>query len=119
MAEYFNVTEVTINNWKKKYPNFFKSLKRGKDIADNKVIASLFERATGYSHPDVHISNFQGDITITPIIKHYPPEVTACIYWLINRQPDNWKKNGKDYSENSNTPNVIDFKFSVINENKS
>jgi hypothetical protein len=23
--------------------------------------------------------------------KHYPPDVTACIFWLKNRQPEKWR----------------------------
>jgi hypothetical protein len=72
LAGFFGVCEDTINNWKKVYPQFFESLKKGKDIADQKVVQSLYQRALGYSHPEVHISNFRGKITITPIIKHYP-----------------------------------------------
>lgn len=51
----------------------------------------MFERATYYSHPDTHISNFQGDITVTPLTKHYPPDTTACIFWLKNRKPKDWR----------------------------
>ena len=87
----FNVATKTIDNWKDKYPGFLRSLKAGKEIADNQVVRSLFQRATGYSHPDVHISNHKGDITVTPIIKHYAPDTTACIFWLKNRDKDNWR----------------------------
>lgn len=91
MAEVFGVTEQTLNNWKKKFPQFFESLKKGKKIADQKVVQSLYQRALGYSHPDVHISSYEGDITVTNIIKHYPPDTAACFIWLKNRDPENWK----------------------------
>ncbi len=91
LAKIFNVTEQTINNWKKDYPEFFESLKEGKFLADSKVEASLFQRACGYSHPEIHISNFQGQITKTPIIKHYPPDPTSMIFWLKNRRKDKWR----------------------------
>jgi hypothetical protein len=91
IAKLYGVTEKTVNNWKKEYPDFFQSLKHGKEIADAAVERCLFERATGYSHPDTHISNYQGDITITDIIKHCPPDVTAQIFWLKNRNPGQWR----------------------------
>jgi transcriptional regulator with XRE-family HTH domain len=91
IASIFNVTEQTLNNWKKDFPQFFESLKKGKEIADQKVVQSLYQRALGYSHPEVHISNFQGEITKTNIIKHYPPDTTACIFWLKNRDKENWR----------------------------
>ena len=92
IAGFFKVREKTINNWKKIHPEFLQSLKRGKDEFDSDVIeASLVKRASGYSHPDVHISNYQGKITVTPIIKHYPPDPTSMIFWLKNRRPDRWR----------------------------
>jgi hypothetical protein len=26
-----------------------------------------------------------------PYIEHVPPDVTACIFWLKNRDPQNWR----------------------------
>jgi hypothetical protein len=26
-----------------------------------------------------------------PIRKYYPPDTTACIFWLKNRKPDEWR----------------------------
>ena len=91
LADFFNVKEQTINNWKKDHSEFFEAIKRGKSQKDDQVEQSLFERATGYSHPDTHISNYQGKITKTEIIKHYPPEVVAIIFWLKNRRSDQWR----------------------------
>lgn len=89
IADFFGVQEKTINNWKKKYPLFLQSIKRGKIKADAEVAEALFHRACGYSHPDVHISNYQGDITVTDITKHYPPDTAAGFIWLKNRA--GWK----------------------------
>lgn len=36
LGDFFNVTEQTINNWKKDFPSFFESIKRGKIDADAK-----------------------------------------------------------------------------------
>ena len=101
LADLWGVTLQTVTNWKKKYPLFFASLKKGKEVSNNQVVKSLYQRATGYSHPEVHISNYQGDVTITNIVKHYPPSEVACIYWLNNRDPENWR-NRKESDESSN-----------------
>ncbi|MCJ7483893.1 MAG: hypothetical protein MUO31_13120 [Thermodesulfovibrionales bacterium] len=89
MAEVFEVSEATLNTWKKKHPLFLESLKKGKVQADAEVAKALFRRACGYSHPDVHISNFQGKITVIDITKHYPPDTAAAFIWLKNRA--GWK----------------------------
>ena len=91
MAEFFGVAVSTVAKWKVDFPDFSDALKAGKAIADSRVVRSLYERATGYSHPDVHVSNFQGEITVTQLTKHYPPDTTACIFWLKNRQKEGWR----------------------------
>jgi hypothetical protein len=91
LADFFGVKEWTINRWKAEYPEFSHSLKLAKDEADNRVEQSLYRRALGYSHDAVHVSNFKGDVTLTPIVEHYPPDTTACIFWLKNRRPDMWR----------------------------
>ena len=91
MAEFFGVCERTLNYWKKKHPKFLQALKRGKDIADAEVCKSLFKRATGYSHPEDKIFNNNGEALIVPTTKHYPPDSTAMIFWLSNRQRALWR----------------------------
>jgi hypothetical protein len=91
LADFFKIAESTLNLWKLQHAEFSEALKLGKDEADKRVEQSLYHRALGYSHPDVHISNFQGDVTLTPITKVYPPETTACIFWLKNRNPEAWR----------------------------
>lgn len=91
LCDFFSIDEKTLNNWKKQFPLFFQSLKVGKAMADAQVEAALFQRAVGYSIPDVHVSSYEGVITITPIIKHFAPDTTAQIFWLKNRQPKKWR----------------------------
>ena len=91
IAELFGVDEKTVITWRKTYPEFLQSVKKAKAISDDKVEHSLFERATGYSVLDVHISTYEGEVIKTPIIKHYPPDPTSMIFWLKNRRPDEWR----------------------------
>lgn len=91
LADFFGVAEKTIDNWKGKYPEFLQSIKESKDYMDCKVERSLYERATGYSHPEDKIFNSNGSPLIVPTIKSYPPETTAAIFWLKNRQSEKWR----------------------------
>lgn len=91
MAEFFGVAISTLNLWKVKHPEFSESLSIGKEIADNRVVSSLYQRAMGYSHPDVDIRVVDGQVVQTELIKHYPPDATAMIFWLKNRDPSNWR----------------------------
>jgi hypothetical protein len=103
LADFFEVTETTINNWKTDYPKFFESIKKGKEIADANVADRLYQRAMGYTHPELITATFQGKITDTmEVEKHYPPDPTAAIFWLKNRQKERWRD--KQEQEISNPP---------------
>lgn len=91
MAGVWGVDETTINEWKKVHPDFSQSINDGKLAADAEIAGSLYRRAKGYSHPDVHISSYEGEITITDIVKHYPPDTQAASLWLRNRQSSKWR----------------------------
>ena len=90
IAEVLDLTEQTINNWKK-IPEFFEALKENKAEADELVELSLFERAVGYSHPEEKVFQYEGEIITHETIKHYPPEPVACFFWLKNRKPKEWR----------------------------
>jgi len=90
LANFFDVAESTLNLWKKKYPEFSESLWRGKQIADAEVALSLYHRACGYQHQEIHISSYQGTIIKTKVVKQYPPDTGAATLWLKNRQPEKW-----------------------------
>lgn len=95
------VDERTLTNWKAQ-PEFVSALKRGKDWADSQVIKSLYQRAIGYDHEDTYFSSYLGVVTETPYTKHHAPEVLAGIYWLNNRQKEDWKQR-QDITSNGET----------------
>lgn len=86
IADFFEVTEQTINNWKSDYPEFFESIKRGKIIADAEVAESLFKKATGFTNEEVKIFQSDGKPLIVPFTAYYPPDTAAINIWLKNRR---------------------------------
>ena len=109
LADFFGVSEQTLNKWKQWHPDFVEALKDGKQLADANVAESLYHRAIGYEHPDVHISNYQGAITITPIVKRYPPDTIACIFWLKNRRIDLWRANPEEGNDKNSNDRIAGF----------
>lgn len=92
LADFFEVSEVTINAWKNEFPEFLKSIKAGKQQADANVAGRLYKRALGFVAPDIITAQKDGVITdMKEIQKHYPPDTTAAIFWLKNRQPKLWR----------------------------
>jgi hypothetical protein len=100
-ADFFNVEEKTINNWKKREPEFLQSIKTGKIEADTKVAESLYKRALGYKYDEVYFEKVDNKVNleITPnemittdtykkkiVTKELPPDVAAVNIWLKNRR---------------------------------
>lgn len=47
IAHNIGISEQTLNVWKKSYPSFSESLKRGKEVVDRLVENALLKKATG------------------------------------------------------------------------
>jgi len=66
---------------------------RGKESADERVVRSLYARATGYEYDAVKIfCNKDGKVTKVKYREHLAPDTTACIFWLKNRRKDLWRE---------------------------
>lgn len=108
LSRLFEVDVATIGNWKNSRPEFLESIKRGKDIADAEVADRLYQRAMGYEHDDVElkvVSLGQGigsEVQEVPVRKYYPPDPTAAIFWLKNRQKEKWRDKQEVESFNVN-----------------
>jgi transcriptional regulator with XRE-family HTH domain len=94
VAELLGVSEVTINQWKLQHQDFALAMRVGKAPADDRVESSLYHRAVGYTYDSVKI--FLDRDTKKPIYapyrEHVPPDVAACLRWLMVRRPDEWRE---------------------------
>ena len=94
LAEFFDVSEVTLRSWKKKQPDFLLAMRKGKAIADAKVAHSLYNRAIGITVEELRETvTKDGQIIALKTTKQIPGDVQAQRFWLKNRQPDKWKEN--------------------------
>jgi transposase-like protein len=115
IADFFSVSTRTLNTWKKQYPEFLHSLKRGKEQADANVVSALYSRATGFvKHGLEEVFQHSGKIVRAEVSKYYPPEVTAGIFWLKNRQPDKWREKQTQVLENPDGTPLTGGKTTVI-----
>ena len=67
IASNMNISRSTLNEWKKKYSDISDTLKKGKEIVDYEVENALLQSA------------LKGN-------------VTAQIFWLKNRKPNEWRE---------------------------
>jgi len=109
LAKFFKVTRRTIENWKKSHPEFFHTIKDAKQEKDTNVERSLYERAMGYEHIETKVFFKDGEIFTHDVVKHYPPDPTALIFWLKNRQPAQWRDKHEIVTDGSLTVIVKSF----------
>ena len=70
IASRLHISRKTLYTWRKGHPELEEALRNSKERADAMVEHSLFQKA------------LQGD-------------VAACIFYLCNRSPSRWKRNGQ------------------------
>lgn len=93
LADFFDVSVRTIHRWKNTQDGFCHSLKAGKEESDARVERSLFQRAVGYEQEAVKIFMPAGadSPVYAPFREVISPDTTACIFWLKNRKPGEWR----------------------------
>jgi len=93
VADFFEVDVRTLYRWKHSHPEFCQALNVGKDKADERVVNSLFQRAVGYEQDAVKIFMPAGSPApvYAPFREKIAPDTTAAIFWLKNRQRDQWR----------------------------
>lgn len=107
LADFFEVSVRTIANWKVQHVEFLQALKAGKDEADDRVERSLYQKAVGYTFDSEKVFQHQGEIVRAPFREHVPPDTTACIFWLKNRRPADWRdKHEHEHSGKDGEPLV-------------
>lgn len=86
----------TLYEWRKEYPDISESLKRGKEVIDRQVENALLKRALGSEYEEVktyiEIDGYGRERKRKEIVKKImAPDVTAQIFWLKNRKPQEWR----------------------------
>jgi len=111
LAEFFEVEEKTINNWKRDQPDFLHAIKSGKQYSDDAIVNSLYHKALGYSLTEEKEEESEDGFKKVKTIKQVAGDTTAMIFWLKNRQPETWRD--KQNIEHSGT--VSDLSDDEIN----
>lgn len=100
------ITEDTLYRWIDKYSELSESLKRGKEVVDREVENALLKRALGYEYVETTREGIDGQLSVTKeVTKQVAPDVTAQIFWLKNRKPEDWReKKEVEHTGNINNP---------------
>lgn len=97
LAEEFEVSRSTIYKWADEHEEFSDILNESRELADFAVEETLYNRAIGITVTEkrtVVQANPNGEqkpARVEIVEKQVPPDTTACIFWLKNRNPKLWR----------------------------
>lgn len=106
IAKNAGIADSTLRLWKTQHREILDALKRGKDVPDREVENALFKSAIGYTKTvrkpvkvreieyDPKTGKKTGEREKWQAVEEeifVPPQVTAQIFWLKNRKPEQWR----------------------------
>lgn len=98
IAHNMGVSAKTLCEWQNRFGEFRNAIKKGKEVVDREVENALLKRAMGYETvEEVEEPVTDKDTGITEmrvtkrVTKQIVPDVTAQIFWLKNRKPDEFR----------------------------
>lgn len=98
IAHNIGITQTTLYEWQKRFPELSEALKKGKEVVDREVENAMLKRALGYEYDEVTqepVTDKDTGITemrVTKrVTKQIVPDVTAQIFWLKNRKPEEFR----------------------------
>lgn len=113
VARTLGITNQTFFTWRQKYPQLEEACKKGKDLVDYKVENALLKAALGYTKTKstVYIgatkANRNREVGGETVTEEVGPSVTACLAWLNNRKPEQWRRNRDNFMELEDKPSGI------------
>jgi hypothetical protein len=123
LADFFEVVEDTINEWKKKHAQLSVSVKEGKLIADMEVAHSMFKntmdrevtemkaikvKEVSYNKAGKRVE--KETVKLVPETRVIPADFRNQSLWLRNRKPSAWKdKQEIDHTTNGQPINMLNL----------
>lgn len=115
IADFFEVCEATINNWKIDFPQFLESIRNGKTKADLEVANSLYKTTSDRiikKQVPIKTKNIywkdgkkveEEEIQIVEVEETIPADFRSQSFWLRNRKSDAWREKSEVDSTVNNT----------------
>lgn len=93
LAEFFEVATSTFISWMSEHEEFGEAVRGGKLPADADVAIGLYQSAVGAKWEEEAAYRIGDEIKIVKLQRAAPPNATAAIMWLKNRQKHLWRDN--------------------------
>lgn len=115
IAHNIGITAKTLCEWQNRFCEFRNALKKGKEVVDREVENAMLKRALGYEYDEVTQEPVEdketGEVQMRVtkrVTKQVAPDVTAQIFWLKNRKPNEFRdKRDVDLSGHVELPVVL------------
>lgn len=98
VAKDLEVATSTLNKWIAENEDLQEAVDKGRNYADITVEESLYKKAIGYKVTKKRTiisaggnSGEQKPARVEISEEDVPPDTTACIFWLKNRNPELWR----------------------------
>ena len=98
IAHNIGITAKTLCEWQNRFSEFRNAIKKGKEVVDREVENAMLKRALGYEYDEVTqepVTDKDTGVTemrVTKrVTKQIVPDVTAQIFWLKNRKPEEFR----------------------------
>ena len=96
IAQKIGIGMTTFYRWQEQYRDFRDAIKKGKAPVDVQVENALLKRALGYTEEEtiteiVEQQDGRKKKQVRKVMRIFPPDTTAQIFWLKNRRPDRWR----------------------------
>lgn len=119
IAKNIGISRSTLSEWKNKYPDISDAIKKPKKVYDYEAEETLHKASLGYYVEEaktyIDIKNGVENKRIEKTKKWIKPEIGALIFWLKNRDPDNWKDR-KAVEEVSNQDDALEKYFRMLTD---
>lgn len=124
IADFFEVCEDTIYEWKNKHQEFSEAIKDGKSRADVEIANALYHRAKGCTVNTqkaikIKTGQHQEKVEVVDLEESYPPDPICIKYFMNNRNPDRWKDRKTEEQTGPNggpIENQLTVKFVDVNK---
>lgn len=114
ISKNIGISPKTLYEWQNKQSEIRNALKKGKEVVDFEVENALLKRALGYivTLKKQKVTK-SGKVVSVEEENYIAPDVTAQIYWLKNRKPQEWREKREQPEDGKDIKTAKELVFKI------